>query len=142
MLSYLEAARTPEPGVEGAGALVITANEGDRRLLLDVIKAASAKAYFAANLLEARQLLSRGDIRLVLIDGDDGALCWRKMLEHSPAGKIVVYSGLADGRLCAEVLNLGGYDVLAKPLSAKEVAWVVRSAIGARGAALKACAAA
>jgi DNA-binding response OmpR family regulator len=34
---------------------------------------------------------------------------------------LVVTSRVADDRLWSEVLNLGGYDVLAKPLNTKEV---------------------
>ena len=41
---------------------------------------------------------------------------------------MIVTSRLADDRLWAEVLNLGGYDVLAKPFDASEVARVVGTA--------------
>lgn len=50
---------------------------------------------------------------------------WKDVLEisgamHHPA-PVVVTSRLADERLWAEVLNLGGYDLLAKPLDRREV---------------------
>jgi len=41
---------------------------------------------------------------------------------------LIVTSRLADECLWAEVLNLGGRDVLAKPLDEKEVLWAVSSA--------------
>jgi len=41
---------------------------------------------------------------------------------------LIVCSLLADDRLWAEVLNIGGYDVLMKPFQAIEVARVVRMA--------------
>jgi DNA-binding response OmpR family regulator len=41
---------------------------------------------------------------------------------------LVVTSRLADEELWAEVLNLGGYDVLAKPFETAEVQWVLESA--------------
>lgn len=38
---------------------------------------------------------------------------------------MIVASRLADERLWAEVLNVGGYDLLVKPFEKDEVAWVV-----------------
>ena len=69
------------------------------------------------------------------MDDDLQAPSWRELLEdvsaqnEIPAPKVIVLSRLADNRLWAEVLNLGGYDVLPKPLDAVEVAWAVRSAL-------------
>jgi DNA-binding response OmpR family regulator len=60
----------------------------------------------------------------ILPDGD-----WRVVLAHtlsrSDPPKLIVASRLADERLWAEVLNLGGYDLLAKPFDADEVRRVV-----------------
>ena len=50
-------------------------------------------------------------------------------LERFPtAPLLIVASRLADDALWAEVLNVGGYDVLLKPLEPKEVIWSVASA--------------
>jgi hypothetical protein len=46
---------------------------------------------------------------------------------------LVVASRLADERLWAEVLNLGGHDVLAMPFDAHEVRRVMESAVRASG---------
>lgn len=50
---------------------------------------------------------------------------WRAVLDaaasRSQPPPVIVTSRLADDRLWAEVLNLGGYDVLAKPLDPTEV---------------------
>jgi DNA-binding NtrC family response regulator len=50
---------------------------------------------------------------------------WREMLEHisllPDPPLVIVTSRLADERLWAEALNLGAYDVLAKPFDATEV---------------------
>ena len=57
---------------------------------------------------------------------------WRDVLQAvqvlgtPPA--LIVTSRLADNRLWAEVLNLGGYDVLGQPLRAQEVMWAVQGA--------------
>lgn len=64
-------------------------------------------------------------IPIVLCDCDLGPVTWIEMLEQlrllpSPPF-LIVTSRLADDRLWAEALNLGAYDVLAKPFEAKEV---------------------
>jgi len=48
------------------------------------------------------------------------------VMPHSPL--LIVTSRLADERLWPEVLNVGGWDVLAKPFDRKEVIRVVESA--------------
>ena len=60
---------------------------------------------------------------------EDGS--WKDILEHiglyAEAPLLVVTSRLADAYLWSEVLNLGGYDVLAKPFNAREVTHVLTS---------------
>lgn len=63
-----------------------------------------------------------------LADGD-----WRDLLADLQAGKsdtppVIVSSRCADDRLWAEVLNLGGYDLLASPFTSGEVSRVVEMA--------------
>ena len=57
---------------------------------------------------------------------------WRVVfdeLERFPtAPLVIVVSRLADDALWAEVLNVGGYDVLLKPFEPKELIWSVTSA--------------
>ena len=54
---------------------------------------------------------------------------WREMLEHiallDDPPLLIVTSRLADDRLWDEALNLGAYDVLAKPFDAREVVRIV-----------------
>jgi len=60
---------------------------------------------------------------------------WKDLLARmtlsSAAPALIVTSNVADESLWAEVLNLGGYDVLAQPFDGEEVARVVRSAVRA-----------
>jgi DNA-binding response OmpR family regulator len=60
----------------------------------------------------------------VLADGE-----WRDLLSDLQSEQemppFIVSSRLADDRLWAEVLNLGGYDLLTKPFAATEVSRVV-----------------
>ena len=56
---------------------------------------------------------------------------WRDLLDHNRAfadgTPLIVTSRLADEYLWSEVLNLGGYDVLAKPFSDREVRHVLQT---------------
>lgn len=57
---------------------------------------------------------------------EDGT--WRDLLDHNRDGTpVIVTSRLADEYLWSEVLNLGGYDVLAKPFSDREVRHVLQT---------------
>jgi len=79
--------------------------------------------------------LARSGISVViceaaLTDGD-----WKDVLKYmvqtgSPSA-LIVTSRIADKSLWVEVLNLGGYDVLAQPFDREEVTRVVTSAVRA-----------
>jgi len=56
---------------------------------------------------------------------EDGS--WTDLLHHPSQSPVVVTSRLADARLWGEVLNLGGYDVLAKPFNSREVLHLLRN---------------
>jgi len=53
-------------------------------------------------------------------------LCYTSHAPNGPA--LIVTSNAGDEALWAEVLNLGGYDVLAQPFDQNEVARVIASA--------------
>jgi len=80
---------------------------------------------------EANSLIQKNPVHVVLIE--DSADCdWRDILrdlnrlDNPP--QLVVTSRLADEYLWAEVLNMGGYDVLAQPLRSEELERVVDAA--------------
>jgi DNA-binding response OmpR family regulator len=66
---------------------------------------------------------------VVICEKDLPDCTWQEILEELAALKhpppLIVTSRLADERLWAEVLNLGGYDVLMKPFDPVEVVRVV-----------------
>jgi DNA-binding NtrC family response regulator len=70
--------------------------------------------------------LKRGRVPIVFWDGDRMPEAWKALLERyallARPPLLIVVSRLADDRLWAEALNLGAYDVLAKPFDAAEVA--------------------
>lgn len=73
----------------------------------------------------ALPVLRRDPPALVLCERDLGDCTWREMLAHvcdlPQPPFLIVTSRHADDRLWAEALNLGAYDVLAKPFDASEV---------------------
>ncbi len=83
---------------------------------------------------EALGLLQRVPVSIVVAESDAAGVNWRRLLPatqrvpfpQKPA--LVVASSKADDRLWSEVLNLGGYNVLAKPFDAAEVRWVLENA--------------
>ena len=80
----------------------------------------------------AWRLLRLQQFPLVLCDGDLRPGTWRELLDltcllpEPPC--LIVTSRAADERLWAEAINLGAYDVLAKPFDSTEVTRVVCSA--------------
>ncbi|HUI83138.1 MAG TPA: hypothetical protein VL240_02895 [Candidatus Binatia bacterium] len=71
-------------------------------------------------------------VPVVLVECDVYPAAWKGMLQHvsrfAHPPRLIVTSRLADERLWAEALNLGAYDVLAKPFDGDEVRRVVESA--------------
>ena len=82
--------------------------------------------------LNALQLLRKGDISVVVCDSNLRDGTWRDILSgiltSSQNVTLVVTSPCPDEYLWAEVLNLGGFDVIAKPFDTQELRHVVETA--------------
>ena len=80
----------------------------------------------------AVQLLDHSEFSIVVCDSNLPDGTWRNVLEHFRHGSetpiLIVSSHRADGNLWAEVLNLGGFDVIAKPFRASELRHVLETA--------------
>lgn len=78
---------------------------------------------------EALCILRQGTVPVVICEQDLPDGDWKALLSatrpltHAPL--LIVCSRTADELLWAEVLNLGGWDVLAKPFDEREVMWSV-----------------
>lgn len=100
----------------------------DRTLFPDLAFTITAKSTISA----AKSALKQGRISIVVCEYDLSPGSWRELLEfveNLPAPPpLVVTSRVADERMWAEVLNLGGYDVLARPLISEEVIRTITSA--------------
>ena len=85
-----------------------------------------------ATLKSAMYALSQAQYPLVISERDLGTDSWRDVLDNllllPDPPVLIVTSRLADEYLWAEALNLGAYDVLAKPFEASEVRRVISSA--------------
>lgn len=92
--------------------------------------------YQAETLAEARRSLGGHLVDIVLCeqelpDGDwDDLLRYLSVFERPP--QLIVLSRVGDDRLWSRVLNLGGYDVLVKPLNRFEVLRIVGQAMRQR----------
>ena len=105
--------------------LLISPFDEDHRDLRDILKHSKWQQHGARTQSEACEFLRANVTPVVICEGllPDGT--WQDVL--SQFGRmprpplLVVTSRMADDRLWSEALNLGAYNVLAKPLNAKEV---------------------
>jgi DNA-binding response OmpR family regulator len=103
--------------------------EETRNSLKEIIGRSRWRLIEAESLQEARAVLALGPVPIVLCDCclPDGD--WQRLLAEleklSDPPLLVVASRNADDSLWAEVLNLGGYDVLDVPFDRREVVRVL-----------------
>jgi len=119
----------PESGVVG---LVVSPFEEDLRSLRGTLASSNWTLYVASGAAEAQKILRQTAIPVILCERELPDGNWKDLLaaaaglEYPPL--VIVTSRLADESLWAEVLNLGGYDVLAKPFIPIEVIRVMSMA--------------
>jgi DNA-binding NtrC family response regulator len=118
------------PGLETARRIVLSVspNEEDRASLERIVKSDWTVIAFPT-VASALSVVKETPIPIVICDCDITPRTWVEMLDHisflpnSPL--LILASRLADERLWAEALNLGAWDVLAKPFDADEVIRIV-----------------
>lgn len=90
---------------------------------------AEGRLFVCANFEECLSTVRKTRTPIVLCDADTD---WRRLLEEfrelPEPPCLIVTSRLADDRLWSEALNLGAYDVLAKPFDRNEVVRVLTMA--------------
>ncbi len=73
------------------------------------------------------------DVAVILVDQECGPCLWKELLAEAGASPrppyLIVTSRVADEGLWAEALNLGAYDVLARPFEKAEAARVIHVAL-------------
>jgi DNA-binding NtrC family response regulator len=112
--------------------LVISANPDFNRNVRRILSAGEWTLSEAMDIQSATRFLCRESVPVVLCESGLPDGNWRDMLSHMApligAPRLIVTSPQPDERLWAEVLNMGGYDVLAQPLEADELRRVADSA--------------
>jgi DNA-binding NtrC family response regulator len=122
--------RTPTAGT--LTVLSVSPVDEDHSSLQAIIGKSKWILLKARNLISALALLQQHEVGVVLCERDLLPGTWIDVLEHimalTNAPSMIVASRLADDRLWAEALNLGAWDVLAKPFNKIEVIRSVHSA--------------
>jgi DNA-binding NtrC family response regulator len=115
--------------MEIGSILVVSAIESDHAFIHGLFNSEKWQVRAADSWRHASDHLSRDRVGVVLCEKElpDGA--WKDVLASlsamPDAPALIVASEHADDKLWAEVLNLGGYDVLMKPFDRTEVGRVV-----------------
>jgi DNA-binding response OmpR family regulator len=129
----------PERASEHAAppkVLSVSADETDHLSLKHLLAGIPCHVVASDTCDAALQKLSLGDISVVVCDAKLPDGTWLDILDwirdSSKSPPLIVTSRLADEYLWAEVLNLGGFDVIAKPFSAPEALHVLEMAFLSR----------
>jgi DNA-binding response OmpR family regulator len=132
MSSVLEKLQTVNESPELITLLLITAHPEDSSWLSAILDKQKWVIAFCAGCAEASEKLRSLSPPIVICERDLPDGNWKRVfsemqkLDRTPL--MLVASRHADESLWAEVLNLGGYDVLQKPFDAAEVTRVLSMA--------------
>jgi DNA-binding response OmpR family regulator len=105
--------------------LLVSPLDDDHRFPTQILRHSNWQCYVARSRAEALGILRDHAVPVLICAADliDGT--WRDLLDETtarePAPLLIVTSRLADDSLWAEVLNLGGYNVLAQRFGSREV---------------------
>lgn len=112
--------------------LLVSSDPEDHRALRHILQGAQWQILAVKTYAGAITQLSTDHVPIIICEAQLKGGTWQEILNHTSQGRerslLIVTSRLADDYLWAEVLNLGGYDVLSKPFSEREVQHVVASA--------------
>jgi DNA-binding response OmpR family regulator len=113
-------------------ALAVGEFSQDRLLLHDIFRSLGWRLFEASDRRRALHCLERQPVQVVVAEADLPNWNWKKVLSDirrlSPTPQLIVTSRTADDYLWAEVLNIGGYDVLPQPFERDEVERVIAAA--------------
>jgi DNA-binding NtrC family response regulator len=113
--------------------LFITPSAEDAQALSGMLDAVAISVRRAASLEQARRKLEGECFGVVLTEADltDGS--WKDVLqlirESGRGAELVVTHRFADGRLWADVLDFGAYDLLPQPFACGEVRRILANAL-------------
>ncbi len=114
--------------------LFVSPNDEDHRALIHILCPAGWSLDSAFSCVEATKSLDAEPAPVVVVERDLPDGNWKtlhnRLMQMPFPPTLIVTCQLADERLWGEVLNLGGFDVLAQPFYAREVLNSVNSACG------------
>ncbi len=113
-------------------ALLVSAVEEDHRFLGNVFSQQGWMLHKTTTVPSALAFLRDNPVPVVITERDLPLGDWKNLLaaiQYLPrAPLLIVTARLADEHLWAEVLNLGGHDVLCQPFQVNELLWVLGTA--------------
>jgi DNA-binding response OmpR family regulator len=116
--------------------LMVNPAEQDREHVRLLFPNPDWRVHFVQSVCEAGQLLNQRPIDVILCDRDLPDGTWVDILGAAASAhfrpRVVVTSHRADERMWAEVLSLGGHDLLVTPFDPGEVGRVVEMALRRR----------
>jgi DNA-binding response OmpR family regulator len=122
----------PKTQEKSLGILAIGEFAADRLLLHDVCRKLGWRLREARDRKSALRILERQPVHVVIAETQVPNWNWKQVLNDlrrlAEQPQLIVTSRTADDYLWAEVLNIGGYDVLPQPLERDEVERVVAGA--------------
>ena len=117
------------PADRTVSVLAVSPYEEDHACLRMIFSHSNWKIFRAQDCREAMDFVSQNSVAVVVSERDLPDGDWRQLLEllsSLPAPPLLVVTARnADDSLWAEVLNLGAYDVLSKPLDRAEVTRII-----------------
>ena len=109
--------------------LIVVPDDDMRASLMRILDHSSWVLLTAASCEEAATAMSTRAIPVVVCAcGHEWAAILDEAHRRIPSPRVVVTGRMVDETMCAEVLSLGGYDVLAQPFNRKEVFRTLSSA--------------
>lgn len=126
---------SPQINEASPGILVVIPDNGILEAMRRAVSALGAKAISASSLREARDILHRAGVSLVICSAHlrDGTFHELLPAVHSNgAGMVVVCTGACTSGARIDAIELGILDYISYPLPAEELQWVVRNALARR----------
>jgi DNA-binding response OmpR family regulator len=113
-------------------ALLAGAFGDDRLFVQDVFRQSGWRLFEASDRQRATRCLRRHRVQVVIACSETPGWSWQELLERLDAlpdpPLLIVTSHAANEHLWAEVINIGGFDVLSQPFEREELVRAVDSA--------------
>lgn len=113
--------------------LVVDDEPGMTEMLSDVVGAMNCTVLRAANVAEARQIIDRETVQVLMADlklpDGDGMSLVRNLRKRQPAARAIVMTGEPTVAAATAAIRHGAVDFVAKPFDARSISDHVRSAL-------------